>query len=49
MYKIGETSFLRESFISFPDQVLVIRLTASKPGQLTFSVGMDSPQLASRS
>jgi alpha-L-fucosidase 2 len=43
-YKLGETSFLRESFISFPDQVLVIRLTASKPGQLTFSVGMDSPQ-----
>jgi alpha-L-fucosidase 2 len=44
VYKIGETSFLRESFISFPDQVLVIRLTASKPGQLTFSVAMDSPQ-----
>ena len=43
-YKIGETSFFRESFISFPDQVLVIRLTASKMGQLTFRVGMDSPQ-----
>ncbi len=43
-YRIGETTFLRESFISFPDQVLVIRLTASKAGQLTFSVGMDSPQ-----
>ena len=43
-YKIGEVSFLRESFVSFPDQVLVIRLTASQPGQLTLSVGMDSPQ-----
>ena len=43
-YKIGDVSFLRESFVSYPDQVLVIRLTASKPGQLTFSVGMDSPQ-----
>ncbi|AXC13304.1 putative large secreted protein [Acidisarcina polymorpha] len=43
-YKVGESSFLRESFVSFPDQVLVIRLTASQPGQLTFSVGMDSPQ-----
>jgi alpha-L-fucosidase 2 len=43
-YKIGEVSFSRESFVSFPDQVLVIRLTASKPGQLTLSVGMDSPQ-----
>lgn len=43
-YTIDGTTFLRESFISFPDQVLVIRLTASRPGQLTFSVGLDSPQ-----
>ncbi|MBV8708610.1 MAG: glycoside hydrolase family 95 protein, partial [Acidobacteriaceae bacterium] len=43
-YKIGAVEFRREAFVSYPDQVLVVRLTASEPGQLTFSVGMDSPQ-----
>ena len=43
-YIIGGVSFHRESFVSFPDQVLVVHVTASKPGQLTVTVGMDSPQ-----
>jgi alpha-L-fucosidase 2 len=43
-YKIGDAHFHREVFVSYPDQVLVVRITASQPGQLTFSVGMDSPQ-----
>jgi alpha-L-fucosidase 2 len=43
-YKVGAASFRREVFVSYPDQVLVLRLTASQPGQLTFSIGMDSPQ-----
>ena len=43
-YTIDGVSFRRESFISFPDQVLVIHMAASKPGQLTFTLGMDSPQ-----
>ena len=43
-YKVGSASFRREVFVSYPDQVLVIRITASQPGQVTFSVGMDSPQ-----
>ena len=43
-YKIGDAHFRREMFVSYPDQVLVVRITASQPGQLTFSVGMDSPQ-----
>ena len=47
-YKVGDVSFRREVFISYPDQVLVVRLTASQPGQLTFSVGMDSPQEATK-
>ena len=42
--KSGRANFRREAFVSFPDQVLVVRFTASQPGQLTFSVGMDSPQ-----
>jgi alpha-L-fucosidase 2 len=43
-YRVGSASFRREVFISYPDQILVVRITASQPGQLTFSVWMDSPQ-----
>jgi alpha-L-fucosidase 2 len=43
-YKLGPTSFQREVFISYPDQVLVVRITANGPGQVAFSIGMDSPQ-----
>lgn len=43
-YSINGIRFQREAFISYPDQVLVVRLTASQPGQLSFDVAMDSPQ-----
>jgi len=36
--------FLREFFVSQPDQVLVARFTASKPGQLSFTCRMDRPE-----
>jgi len=42
-YRIGETMFTREVFSSFPDQVIVVRLSCDKPGQLTFTAKMDSP------
>ena len=43
-YQMGQVSFQREVFVSYPDQVLVVRFTANRPGQLAFRVGMDSPQ-----
>jgi alpha-L-fucosidase 2 len=43
-YKVGSSSFRREVFVSYPDQILVVRITASQPDQLIFSVRMDSPQ-----
>jgi len=43
-YAVNDVTFRRVTFASFPDQVLVIHLSASKPGQLTFTVAMDSPQ-----
>jgi alpha-L-fucosidase 2 len=43
-YTIGDTRFEREVFVSHPDQVLVVRLVASRPGQLTFSASLGSPQ-----
>jgi alpha-L-fucosidase 2 len=42
-YRIGQTTFTREVFSSFPDQVIVVRLTCDKPGQLTFNARLSSP------
>jgi alpha-L-fucosidase 2 len=42
-YTVGGVTFVREVFSSFPDQVIALRLTASEPGKLTFSVSLDSP------
>ena len=43
-YKTGSARFQREAFISYPDQVLVVRITASEAGRLTFTASLDSPQ-----
>ena len=42
-YRIGDTEFTREVFCSYPDRVIVVRLSSDKPGQLTFSAKLDSP------
>lgn len=41
-YRCGGTVFTRECFISHPDEVLVLRLTASEPGKINFSAGLGS-------
>jgi alpha-L-fucosidase 2 len=40
---VGDTTFTREVFASHPDQVIVVRLTADKPGALTFKTRLSSP------
>jgi len=47
-YKVASMHFRREVFVSYPDQVLAIRVTASQPGAVTFSIGLDSPQLGTK-
>lgn len=42
-YEVNGVEFKREVFSSFPDQVIVARFTASKPGQLNFSASMSRP------
>ena len=39
-YRQGETVFRREYFVSPVHQVLVVRLTASEPGQIAFNVAL---------
>ena len=43
-YTAGGVKYTREAFSSPVDQVIVIRLTADKPGQIAFAAGLRSPQ-----
>jgi alpha-L-fucosidase 2 len=42
-YTVNGVTFTRELFSSFPDQVIVLRIKASKPGALTFTASMARP------
>lgn len=42
-YKKGGVGYKREMFTSFTDDVMVVRITADKPGNITFTMGADSP------
>ena len=42
-YQVGDAAITRDCFASFPDKVLVWRVTASKPGRISFTASMDSP------
>ena len=41
-FRSGNTVFTRECFISHPDGVLVMRITASEPGKISLTTGLDS-------
>ncbi|MDQ2798674.1 MAG: glycoside hydrolase N-terminal domain-containing protein, partial [Armatimonadota bacterium] len=43
-YEANSIRFAREAFASAPDQVIILRLTADKPGQISFTAAFDSPQ-----
>ncbi|MGH8022515.1 MAG: glycosyl hydrolase family 95 catalytic domain-containing protein, partial [Limisphaerales bacterium] len=43
-YRAGGVSYERDAFASYPDNVIVLRLTADKKGRVSFTLGMDSPQ-----
>jgi alpha-L-fucosidase 2 len=42
-YSIEEVRYFKESFISFPDKVLIIKLSASEKGKISFSADMTTP------
>lgn len=42
-YQVDGVNFQREVFASFPDQVIIVRFTTDKPGELNFKVSYDSP------
>lgn len=44
-YRQDGVTYKRETFISPVDQVLVMRLSADKPGKVSFQLGFETPQL----
>lgn len=40
-HRVGDVTYAREIFSSAPDQVMVIRLSANKPGNVTFTITLD--------
>jgi len=45
-YSSQGVTFAREVFASSPDQVIVVHLSASRPGQISFEARMQTPQRA---
>lgn len=43
-YTVEDVTYTRESLASFPDRVIVMRLTASKPGSISFTASFSTPQ-----
>lgn len=41
-FKSGGTTFTRETFVSYPDNVMVIRIYADKPGKISLDTWTDS-------
>ncbi len=40
----GDVKFLRKTFVSAPDQAVVMLLTAAQPGQISFEATLDRPE-----
>jgi hypothetical protein len=45
VYTLGDTTYRREIFTSYPDRVFAARLTASRPGTLSFTLNALHPYL----
>ncbi len=43
-YVVGGVEYTREAFASLPEKVIVLRLTASEKGKISFSTKLESPQ-----
>ena len=42
-YRTGDVTFTRSVFASYPDEVIVVRITADKPGAVTFVASLTTP------
>ncbi|RDX62538.1 Alpha-L-fucosidase 2, partial [Mucuna pruriens] len=44
-YSVGDVEFKREHFASYPDQVIVTNISATKPAKLSFTVSLHSKMI----
>ena len=44
-YRAGDAVFTREVFVSYPDRVMVMRITSDKPGRVSVQAQFQSPYL----
>ena len=42
-YRVGKVTFSREVFMSYPDHVMVVHITANKPGSVSVAAKFSSP------
>jgi alpha-L-fucosidase 2 len=47
-YRADGVGYQSEAFATYPDQAIVLRFTADKPGCISFTLSMDSPQTNSQ-
>ena len=47
-YQVGDATFTRECFASFPDKVIVWRVVSDMPGRVNFSVELSSPHKSAK-
>jgi alpha-L-fucosidase 2 len=47
-FQANGVNYTRRAFASYPDQVIVVQLTADQPGKINFTVAMDSPHTNSQ-
>src|SRR5258708_7765754 len=43
-FRRGDIEFTREMFVSAPDDIIVLRLSANRPGQISFVASLDRPE-----
>jgi alpha-L-fucosidase 2 len=44
-YRVGDALITREVFVSYPDRVMVVRISADKPGRVSLQASFTSPYL----
>ena len=42
-FRVGDATFTREVFSSYPDQVLVVRVSCDQPNRISFQLRLDTP------
>jgi alpha-L-fucosidase 2 len=44
-YRVGDATFTREVFVSYPDRVMVVRISSDKPGRVSVQAQLKGPYL----